>query len=56
VREGGGVEDGGTQVHPWLIHDDAWQKPSPYCKVIILQLKIVNFKKEKGNMFKYYKV
>ena len=27
-----------------LIHDDVWQKPTQYCKAIILQLKI-NFKK-----------
>ena len=27
--EGGGrgVQDGGTQVHPWLIHVNVWQKP-----------------------------
>ena len=27
--EGGGrvVQDGGTHVHPWLIHVDVWQKP-----------------------------
>ena len=38
--EGGGrgLQDGGTHVHPWLIHLDVWQKPQ-YCKVIILQLK-----------------
>ena len=38
--EGGGTElqDGGTPVHPWLIHLDVWQKPPQYCKVIILQL------------------
>ena len=36
---GGGVQDGGgTPVYLWLIHVDAWQKPSQYCKVIILQL------------------
>ena len=27
-------------VSLWLTHVDAWQKPSLYCKVIILQLKI----------------
>jgi len=27
-------------VYLWLIHVDEWQKPSQYCKVIILQLKI----------------
>ena len=26
-------------VYLWLIHIDVWQKPSQYCKVIILQLK-----------------
>ena len=48
-REGGGrgVQVGGTQLHPWLIHVDVWQKPSQYDKVIILQLKLINFKKEK---------
>ena len=29
----------GTQVHPWLIHVNLWQKPPQYCKVIGLQLK-----------------
>ena len=31
--EGGerGVQDGGTHVHHWLIHVDAWQKPPQYC-------------------------
>ena len=29
-----------TYVCLWLIHVDIWQKPSLYCKVIILQLKI----------------
>ena len=39
--EGGGkgVQDGGTYVHPWLIHVNVWQKPVQYCKVISLQLK-----------------
>ena len=38
---GGGREalEQGTQVHLWLIHVDAWQKPPQYCKVISLQLK-----------------
>ena len=30
----------------WPIHVDVWQKPSQYCKAIILQLKLINFKKE----------
>ena len=42
--EGGekGVPDGGTYVHPWLIHVDVWQKPPQYCKVISLQFKLIN--------------
>jgi len=30
----------GTYVRLWLNHVDVWQKPTQYCKVIILQLKI----------------
>ena len=30
----------GTWVNLWLIHVDVWQKPTQYCKAIILQLKI----------------
>ena len=45
----GGREEGGsgwgTHVHLWLIHVNVWQKPSQYCKVIILQLKQINFLK-----------
>ena len=33
---GGGVQDGGTHVPPWLIHVNVWQKPPQYCKVISL--------------------
>ena len=42
--EGGGrgLRDGGTHVHPWLIHVNVRQKP-PHCKVINLQLKYINF-------------
>ena len=41
VGEGGGweVQDGGTLVHPWLIHVNVWEKPPQYCKVISLQIK-----------------
>ena len=35
---GSGVQVGGTQVQPWLIHVNVWQKPPQYCKEIILQL------------------
>ena len=39
--EGGGrgFRMEGTQVYAWTSHIDVWQKPSRYCKVIILQLK-----------------
>ena len=30
----------GIYVYLWLIHVDIWQKPTTYCKAIILQLKI----------------
>ena len=29
-----------TYVHLWLIHVDIWQKPTQYCKAIIIQLKV----------------
>ena len=35
------------EQHLWLIHVDVWQKPTQYCKAIILQLKINKFKKKK---------
>ena len=35
----------GTYVYLWLIHVAIWQKPTQYCKAIILQLKINNFLK-----------
>ena len=37
----------GTHVYLWLIHIDVWQKPTQYCNVIILQLKINKSKKKK---------
>ena len=30
----------GIYVYLWLTHVDIWQKPTQYCKAIILQLKI----------------
>ena len=35
----------GTGMYLWLIHVDVWQKPTQYCKAIILQLKINKLKK-----------
>jgi len=36
---GGGFRREGTYVYLWLIHVDVWQRPTQYCKAIILQLK-----------------
>ena len=36
---GGKFRREGTHVCLWLIHIDVWQKPTQYCKAIILQLK-----------------
>ena len=41
-----GRED--TYVYLWLINVDVWQKPTQYCKAIILQLK-KNYKKKSEN-------
>ena len=32
----------GTYVYVWLIHIVVWQKPTQYCKTLILQLKKKN--------------
>jgi len=42
---GEGLRMWGTHAYLWPIHDDVWQKPSQYCKVIALQLKLINLKK-----------
>ena len=36
-------------VYLWLIHVDVWQKPTQYCKAIILQLKMNTFFKKESN-------
>ena len=41
----GRLKRAGTYVYLWLIHVDAWQKPTQYCKAIILQLNKYIFKK-----------
>ena len=33
----------GTYISQWLIHADVWQKPTQYCRAIILQLKTNSF-------------
>ena len=37
----------GTHENPWLIHVNVRQKPLQYCKVIILQLKLINLKEKR---------
>ena len=34
--------DPGTHAYLWPIHADVWQQRSQYCKVLILQLKLIN--------------
>ena len=36
---GGGFKRKETYAYPRLIHTDVWQKPTKYCKAIVLQLK-----------------
>ena len=36
---GGRFKREGTDVYLWLIYADVWQKPTQYCKTIILQFK-----------------
>ena len=46
---GGRFKKEGTYIYLWLIHVNIWQKPTQYCKAIILQLKINQFfKKDSG--------
>lgn len=46
------IQDGGTLVHPWLIHVDV-AKPTTITKVISLQLKLINcFLKKKEHFIK----
>ena len=40
MRGGKEVHEGGSYVYQWLIHVDAWQKQTQYCKASILLLKI----------------
>ena len=38
-RRGEGFRREGTYVYLWLIGVDVWQRPTQYCKAIILQFK-----------------
>ena len=46
-EEGGGFRMGNTHVQQCLIHVNVWQKSLQYCKEIRLQLKYINFLKNK---------
>ena len=56
---GGRFQGEGTKMYTYgLIHIDVWQKPTQYCKAIILQLKINKLKnknKTKNIMFGMFK-
>ena len=41
-RVGGTFRREGTYVYLWLIHVDAWQNPTEYCKALTLQLKKIS--------------
>ena len=49
------VQEGRPYVDLWLIHADIWQKPTQYCKTIILKLKVnkltTKINKNKGDIF-----
>ena len=49
---GTGFRREGTRVRLWPVHVDGevWQKPSQYCKVVILQLKCMNYKKKNTSL------
>ena len=40
-----GAQEGGTCVHPWLIHVNVWWNPPQYRKVISFQLNKLIFRK-----------
>ena len=44
---GGRFKREGTYVYLWLIHVDVWQKPTKFCKAVILQLKKNELRKKK---------
>ena len=56
-KVGTGFRREGTRVRlrPVHVDGDVWQKPSQYCKVVILQLRYMNYKKKTslGNTVEY---
>ena len=53
MRGGREVHEGGASVCLWLIHIDVWQKPTQYCKTIILKLKMNSLKKRKKSGYRF---
>ena len=45
---GEGFRREGIHVCLWLIHVDVWQRPTQYCKALILQLKKIEKKKRES--------
>lgn len=39
-QAGGRLKTEGTRVNLWLLHVEAWQRPTQYCEAISFQLKI----------------
>ena len=51
---GGRFKREATYVYLWLIHADVWQKPTKFCKAIILQLKNKQiFKSDRAGEWEY---
>ena len=50
VEGRGETPEGGAYVYLWLTHVDVWQKPTQYCKAIIIQLKKIDLNKIKEIM------
>ena len=50
---GWGVHAGGDTLYLWPIHNDVWQQPSQYCKVIIFQLKYLFKRHREAKSFIY---
>ena len=49
---GGSFKSEGTYVNLWMIHVDAWQKATQFCKATFFQLKnnLKNIKKKSRNI------
>ena len=41
----GGFQREGTYAYLWLVHADVWQRPTQYCKAIVLRLKVNKFQR-----------